>query len=236
MGTHLHVLEYSRANVTDGVIRGVKIIGTKSRNGYTYPLGVLSDAMPLYEGAPVYMLHPDDRERRNGSRQLDAHLGSLSHIEQRPDGLYGDLAIRQSHPAAGLLLENLDKPFGLSHNAVCDMTDDKSEVTKIVRVNSVDLVDNPGTTTNLFEETEAMTLEEMNAALDERFEAFEGKMVALLESVQPKPEEKPEENPAKPTQRIQALEAVTDEEGDAPEPIGNTHEDFLGALRGFQTA
>ena len=235
MGVHCHVLEYSRAPVVDGVIKGVKIIGLTSTNGNTYPLDVLRKAMPLYEGAPVYMLHPNNREQKRGSRQLDAHLGSLANIQARADGLYGDLALRQSHPCAGLILENLSKPFGLSHNAICDCNKETQEVLEIMRVNSVDLVDNPGTTTNLFEED--MELKDMqdfavaqDKAIAERLDAFETKMIAVLES------HKPAEKPAdKPRRRISAIE--TRDAGDEEEaPLYELgHEAFAAGLRGINT-
>jgi len=238
MSQHVLILEYSQGHVKDGVIHGVKIIGTKSRNGRSYPAAVLAAAMPLYEGVAVYMLHPDHREKQTGTRHTDAQFGSLSHIEQRPDGLYGDLTYRQAHPCAGLVLENLDKPFGLSHNAVCELNEDKTEVLRIERVNSVDLVDDPATTRTLFEEKE-MTLDEMNTALDarlgkleEKLEAKQEKLVALLEAKPEKPPEKTADKP-KPKPKLQMLENVIEGDDGTPAPIGNTHDDFMGALRGF---
>ncbi|KKL91816.1 hypothetical protein LCGC14_1890930, partial [marine sediment metagenome] len=155
MGVHCHVLEYSRAPVVDGVIKGVKIIGTKSNNGRSYPQAVLTQAMAMYEGQQVYMLHPTAREKRQGSRQLDDHFGTLMDVREIPGkpGLFCDLHTKQSHPMAGLIMENAEgSTFGLSHNAVVEFGDDGTTVTKIVRVNSVDLVDQPATTHNLFEE------------------------------------------------------------------------------------
>lgn len=234
MGVHCHVLEYSRAPVVDGVIKGVKIIGLTSTNGETYPLDVLRKAMPLYERAPVYMLHPNDREKKRGSRQTDAQIGYLSNITEKADGLYGDLALRQSHPCAGLILENLNKPFGLSHNAICDCNKETQEVLEIMRVNSVDLVDNPGTTTTLFEETEDMpfTLEEMTEAmdkrLDERFDKLKGELVELVEAKQPPPEKK------QAPRRITAIEPASYDEEDAPlYDLG--HDAFAAGLNGINT-
>ena len=83
MGVHCHVLEYSRAPVVDGVIKGVKIIGTKSNNGRSYPQAVLTQAMAMYEGQQVYMLHPTAREKRQGSRQLDALDDAVDHWGSR---------------------------------------------------------------------------------------------------------------------------------------------------------
>ena len=237
MNVRVQVLEYCRAPVKDGVIRGVKIIGTKSRNGRTYPVEVLRAAKPLYEGTAVYMFHPSDREKRKGSRQLDDHIGHLMNIRERGDGadkfgLFGDLHIKQSHPMAGLILENLDKPIGMSHNAVCDMNDEETEVLKIFSVNSVDLVDHPATNENLFEseELDEMSIEEITkaqAATDAKVDALTGKLDTVLEAIQKKPE---------PT-RMQALEAIKGDAGDGDEApsIGNSHDAFLDVVRGFST-
>jgi len=232
MSVRLQVLEYCRAPVKDGVIVGVKIIGTQSRNGRHYPMEVLLAAKPLYEGASVYMFHPDDKEKRRGSRQLNDHFGHLSNIRDRFDGkiglgLFGDLHIKQSHPMATLILENLDKPFGLSHNAVCDLNEEKTEVLKIVSVNSVDLVDNPGTTNTLFEseELDEMTLDEMKTAqeaTDAKVAALDGKLDTILEEIK-----------KKPMQRLSALEHVVDDEEETQPTYGHSHEAFGRGLRGI---
>lgn len=238
MSIRCQVLEYSRAPVIGGVIKGVKIIGTRSSNGRVYPQPVLRAAIPLYEAAAVYIYHPSDPEKRRGSRQLVDHLGSLSNVHERFDGqiglgLWGDLHVKQSHPMAQLIVESDGHQFGLSHNAVVEMNDDQTEVTGIVEVNSVDLVDDPATTMNLFEEIEPMGLEEFQKSLDEMKESIDagakalGDRIAVLEAA--KPEEKPKPEP-KP-KRIAALEHVT--EGEGALATGNTHEDFMGALRGF---
>jgi len=224
-----HVVEYSHAKVRGNVIQGVKIVGLQSRNGYEYRVSALVGAKSLYEDTAVYILHPDSREKRRGSRQLDAHFGHLRNIIAGSDGLFGDLHIKQSHPMAGMILEGDGRQFGLSHNAVVEMNAEETEVTRIVSVNSVDLVDNPATTTNLFEEKN-MDLAELvtaNAALTERLTAVEGTLTSVLEAVTKEPEAKPE--------RIAVLEKITDGEGGEAAPIGNSHDNFLDQLRGFST-
>jgi hypothetical protein len=231
MSVRLQVVEYTQARVKNGVIEGVKICGTKSRNGRHYPQAVLDAAINLYEEAPVYVFHgrKGKRERNPGE-----HFGALRNVHAQADGkigtgLYGDLHVKQSHPMAQFVLESDGRQFGLSHNADVDMNDDETEVLKILAINSVDLVDDPATTVNLFEEVDEMTLEEFQAEqakTDKRFEALEGTLATVLEAVTKEPE--------KPKGRITALEAIVPEEG-APTPIGNSHEAFLDAVRGFST-
>jgi len=222
-----HILEYSDARVSGGIIHRVKIVGTTSKHGYRYPPDVLAAAAKLYEDVPSYVLHPSNREKKQNTRNLDEHIGSLKNITADANGLWGDLHLKQSHPLAGMILESDGKRFGLSHNARCTMNEERTEVTEIVSVNSVDLVDNPATTNNLFEEEEMDLAElvEANKALDTRLTELDGKLAAVLEAVTKPPEK----------ERIRVLEEAGAEmygEGETA-PIGNTHDDFLGVLHGF---
>jgi hypothetical protein len=235
MSIRLQVLEYSRSPVVDGVIVGVKIIGTRSRNGRVYPQDVLGRAIGLYENAPVFMDHPDEREQRRGSRQTDDHFGSLQNIQERFDGkiglgLFGDLHVRQTHPWAQFVIESDGRSFGLSHNVVANLDDEKENVLEIISVNSVDLVTKPAATDNLFEESEEMKMEELeqaNKALTEKVEALGGQLATILEAVTKKPEKKPA--------RVTALERVNegDDGDDALPTYGLSHEDFLAGLNGI---
>ena len=220
------VIEYSRAPVRNGVIEGVKIIGTESKNGYRYPANVLRKAKRLYESAAVFIYHPSDPERRRGSRQLVDHFGSLQNVRERGTGetdfgLFADLHIKQQHPMAQLVLESDGHRFGLSHNAIVEMNDDQSEVTAIVEVNSVDLVDNPATTTNLFEEDQGM--EELKKTMDTLVEKI-GVLETKLEAAQKEPPK---------SKRLTALEDKRETTEEVAVPIGNSHEDMLAVLRGF---
>jgi len=239
----VQVLEYSQARVADGIIHNVKIVGTRSKNNRRYPQEVLERHANLYEGAAVYLFHPDAREKKKGSRQLDHHFGALFNVRPGYDGtvgtgLFGDLLVKQSHPLAGMILESDGRQFGLSHNAVVEMDDDGT-VTRIVAINSVDLVDNPATTTNLFEGTD-MELNEMQAALDKsaaatdaRIAAIDEKLTAVLEALEKKPE--PPAKPPEKKDRLAMLEPAKPVLEQQAEPIGNTHEDLLDVVRGCRT-
>jgi len=212
-----HVLEFSRPDIDGDTIKAVKVIGVKSKNGWSYPAEVLKEAIPLYEGSPVFIEHPDEREKSRGHRQLADHFGSLVTIRGNGQGLFADLKVRMSHPLAKAVLEAAPTArFGLSHNALVDLNEDKSQVLKIVQVNSVDLVDKPGTTANLFEagpdEFQTTVLESL------------AEIKTTLESQAAAAEEKP---PAQPPKRLVALE--TGENGNA---VGENHEAFLSRLRG----
>jgi len=232
-----HVLEYSRPSVQGNVIRGVKIIGLESKHGYAYPADVLGRAVALYEGAPVFLMHPDPREKRQGHRLLRDHFGNLENVSSNGNGLFGDLNVRSSHPLAAQILEEAPTAsFGLSHNAVVERSEDGSVITNIVEVKSVDLVDDPATTRNLFEEN---TMPEKKAGgVEDSFQTivvgYMEKLDKLLTHLEPQKADVIEgkEQKRKPVKRLTALENRGDEEGGG-QPIGNTHDDFMGAIRGF---
>ncbi|MEQ8847566.1 hypothetical protein [Botrimarina sp.] len=139
---------------TAKVIRGVKIIGTVSRNGRRYTEECLRDAAGLYEGAKVYL----DHRKPGGSQSVSAHFGTLRNVRWVPErkAVVGDLHYLASHPSAGPILEAAESQpsaFGLSHDADGDVQRQRGEsvVTKIRKVFSVDLVADPATTAGLFE-------------------------------------------------------------------------------------
>lgn len=231
------VLEYSEPGVRGSVIVGVKVVGTKSRNGREYPLSVLREAIPLYEDAPVFLAHPDAREKRQGSRQTKDHFGSLERAFVDGKGLFANLRVKRSHGLAKRILETAATgKFGLSHNAVVRMTDDENTVTEILEVKSVDLVNNPATSKNLFEGADMADTAVVEAETADATPGFEEKVLDTLDKITSRMdalEAKPVlESEDKPVKRLTALETRDVEEGEAPK-IGNTHDDFLDALRGF---
>lgn len=259
------IFEDSSPRVQDNVLVGVKIVGTKSRRGYAYPVEVLRKAKSLYEDAPVYVLHGDAREKRQRSRRHADHFGSLQNIRERGngqvDGLFGDLHVKMVHPLAARVLEAAPTAkIGLSHSVVVAMNRDKSEVTEILKVDSVDLVDKPATTTTLFEENE-MPEDKMdnpdggdatqNGSFEEKMLAFMAKILAYIEPKDAdlvKNAEKAGEAAATESlenslddgvtrslkvTRLTAIESRDDEMTPGNMVLGNTHGDFLNVLRGL---
>lgn len=144
-----------RVDKSNGLIRGVKILSSESRNGRTYTTDCLSRARALYEGVSVRINHqPGDSE---ADRDANDVLGRLVNVRATPKGLYGDLEYLKSHPMSRRLVEAAERmpaAYGLSHN----VTDWKGHyeggkyiVDEILEVESVDLVADPATTNGLFE-------------------------------------------------------------------------------------
>lgn len=167
------------------VIRGVKILGLRSRNParvlgidprepfdpnapYSYAPAALKEAAALYEGASVFIDHPEfrygpdgRREPIPGDRKTHEKFGRIVNVRFVPEsGLFGDLEYLASHPLAEMVLETaarMPDQLALSHNAsaIPEVQQDGSVIiTRIAQVRSVDLIGaEPGTTTSLFEST-----------------------------------------------------------------------------------
>lgn len=133
-----------------GVIKGVKIVGTQSKNGREYTPKVLEEAKGKYEGLGINLDH------QRGNRRVSDGFGRLRSVELREDGLYGDLEYLKSHPFADQFVESAERmpeQVGLSHAAEgrTSQQGDKVVVEAIEEVYSVDVVRYPATTKGLFE-------------------------------------------------------------------------------------
>lgn len=156
------------------VLRGVKLLGLTSRNRRRYREAALRKAMHLYEGAKVNVDHPKGDPL--GPRAYRDRLGVLREVKLRAgDGLYAALHFNPKHPLAGQLVwdaEHSPDNVGLSHNVLTRTSKDSGGVVveSIDRVQSVDLVADPATTSGLFEQVQndpsaqtwdALTLEQL---------------------------------------------------------------------------
>ncbi len=138
----------------NGVVEGVKILGTKSRNNRLYPFETLRAAAPLYENAKVNVNHPDGPA--DEARKYQDRVGSIKNVKLEKDGLYGDFHFNPKHPLAEQLIwdaERAPENLGFSHNveAVVRVENGTQIVEEIKRVRSVDVVADPATTDGLFE-------------------------------------------------------------------------------------
>ena len=183
-------------------LRSVKILGFTSTNGRTYELEAVRRALPLYEGARVNINHPAGAAA--GPRDYHDRLGVLVDVQlDEGQGLFGDLFYNPKHPLAEQLLwdaEHAPHNVGLSHNVLARTArrGDRTVVTEIVAVVSVDLVADPATTRGLFEGE--LSNEQRRVAGDERSEPPEVLTPNLLqiENQLPSPGPSPETRLVKP--------------------------------------
>ena len=164
-----------------GILYGVKILGTFSRNRRRYPLEVLKKAIPLYENAKVNLDHPEGDPNR--PRSYTDRLGVIREVRLLgEDGLYADFHFNPNHPLAEQLLwdaEHAPSNVGFSHNVEAVLRRDREEtvVEEILSVRSVDLVADPATTAGLFEAVSSESSDSNDTLrLLEKVETLTGKL------------------------------------------------------------
>jgi hypothetical protein len=133
-----------RVDAGRGVLRGVKLLGLRSRNGRRYEESALRKAIGLYEGSKVNVNHPERDPL--APRDYRDRLGIVRNVRvEAGQGLFGDLHYNPSHPLAEQLAwdaEHAPENVGLSHNVLARTRRDGQEIVveAITRVQSVDLV------------------------------------------------------------------------------------------------
>ena len=148
--------------VNGDVIPGVKIVGYESpSHKRRYPKEVLSRDASKYEGARVFIDHPEGIYNPSASRvprPAGSHLGRIRNPRvDEARGLIGDLHVMPTHPLASSVkwaAENDPTAYALSHLADLIGTRDGAgwfNTNSIDKVHSVDVVSNGGTTAGLFE-------------------------------------------------------------------------------------
>jgi hypothetical protein len=142
-----------------GVIRGVKLLGLTSRNGRRYRENALVDAVGLYEGAKVNINHPKGHPL--SPRDYQDRLGVVRGVQFRTGaGLFGDLHFNPKHVLSEQLVwdaEHAPQNVGMSHNVMArtSRSGDETVVEAITKVQSIDLVADPATTSGLYEHEES---------------------------------------------------------------------------------
>jgi hypothetical protein len=173
-----------------GVIKGVKILGLKSRNGREYLPEAVRRAVGLYEGRAVNVDHTEsgqDPSYRN-------RIGRIVNPVLREDGLYGDLLVNPKHSLAEQLLwdaQHAPENVGLSHDAQGKTArrGGRTIVEAIDHVRSVDLVAEPATTAGLFESFSeegepGMSTEDVLSLQEATIDQLREQRPDLLESIQ----------------------------------------------------
>jgi hypothetical protein len=144
-----------RVDRAAGVIRGVKLLGLASRNGRRYLEQALTEAVGLYEGAKVNVNHPKGHPL--SPRDYQDRLGVVRGVEFRAgEGLFADLQFNPNHALSEQLVwdaEHAPQNVGMSHNVLARTRREGEEtvVEAITKVQSIDLVADPATTSGLYE-------------------------------------------------------------------------------------
>jgi hypothetical protein len=159
-----------RVDREHGVIHGCKLLGEESRNGYVYPADMRGRHVHLYEGAKCNIDHPD-RKAPGQERRVAERFGVYRGCENRADGVYGSLHFNPKHSLAESVCwfaENQPEALAFSHNARGSGEkkdkDGRVIIESLIKVRSVDLVADGGTTMSLFEAEGAMPENASNQA------------------------------------------------------------------------
>lgn len=215
-----------------GVIRDVKVIGTTSKNNRSYKPEALAEAASLYNKRPVYTNHID-RKSAKADRDVLHKFAWLENVRQdAAGGLTGDLHYLKSHPMGPVLAEAAERnpeQFGLSHDADGEVSyqEGKAVVTKIKKVNSVDLVTDPATTLSLFESEQPKMFDSTVKAV---LESLAGdKSASILESLPAELHEAQIEiesaDPSRDEQLLTVFSVLAESKfGIKPQPQDNTAE------------
>lgn len=173
--------------VKDNLIKGVKVLGVKSKNGRTYPLDVMSKNIGKYEGAIVAL----DHARHDKPRSVTEIFGRIRNPRMTETGIVGDLEYNNQHPYAKAFeyfVQNDPSAVGLSHEAVArtkmDYRTGEEIVEDIVEVEAVSLVANPATNPKgLFESYNKI----METVMKKKVDKVEEVKVAEATLVEPGP-------------------------------------------------
>ncbi len=157
-----------RVDRAAGIIRGVKLLGLASRNSRRYRENALTDAVGLYEGAKVNINHPKGHPL--SPRDYQDRLGVVREVHFRcGEGLFGDLHFNPKHALSEQLIwdaEHAPQNVGMSHNVLARTSLDGSDtvVEAITKVQSIDLVADPATTSGLYEHAAGSAEEEQRSS------------------------------------------------------------------------
>jgi hypothetical protein len=173
-----------------GIIRGVKLLGLRSRNGRRYRPDALRAAASLYEDSKVNINHPKGHPL--SPRDYQDRLGVIRDVRFRAgDGLFGDLHFNPKHALSEQLVwdaEHAPQNVGLSHNVLARTarSGDETVVEAITKVQSIDLVADPATTAGLFEQAGRGAVDRETAAeASESLMAWDHMTLEQLENHRP---------------------------------------------------
>ncbi len=143
----------AEVTVEDSALRNVALLGPESVNGYHYTQEAMEAAVPLYEGRPVFLNHPDPSTPKK--RRVQDYVGKIENTRMEGGRIRGDIKLAgPNKQLVAELAESNPAEIGMSH--VIFASDRKSGndlyIDSIKSVLSVDVVAFPATTRNFAEQ------------------------------------------------------------------------------------
>lgn len=156
--TYVELCEGVEVDEANGVIKNVAILRPISRNGYQYTRECMKEAIPLLEGAKSYTDHEMDEKKSLRPRSVKDLVGRVSNIHESEDKrgpfLRGNFhVVGKAGQALMEIAKKMPDLIGMSPHmyGFKKQVNGESQIVKIGRVYSVDVVTTPGTTNSLFE-------------------------------------------------------------------------------------
>lgn len=159
----------STDEIESGVLRKVKLLGLKSKNGRNYNSeGVRRTAKNALEGARIYIDHPDKPSAVRSYREAFGFTEAVEYVDGK--GWYGTVKFNPAHPSASQFIwdvKNKPNALGMSINGRIKQAARRNSegdvvVEAIEEIRSVDLVTRPATASGIFEsESTQMKLDEL---------------------------------------------------------------------------
>ena len=148
----------ARLEPDQAVVRNVALLGPRSRNGYEYTTEAMQQAVPLYEGRPVFLDHPPASSAPDSvwplQRSIRDYAGKVAHARFDDGRIRGDLELFGANTSWLLgLFEAAPTDIGMSHVVLARRNPQGDRVERIDRVLSVDIVTFPATTQSFAETT-----------------------------------------------------------------------------------
>jgi len=150
-----------------GYIRNVCILGPYSKSGYAIADEAISEAMPRYEGKPVflnhYLLTEEGKRKGPKSRDVRDYTGNVRNVRKVEGRLRADLQLTGPNKDMALAAaEACGQGVGMSHVAQYGYSKDRKKVERIGEVYSVDLVAFPATVDTFAESERTAELEQID--------------------------------------------------------------------------
>jgi len=137
------------------IIKNAALVGQVSRNGRRYTVEALRGGISKYEGAKVYIDHPNESDEKRGWRSTRDLAGKIENARFDGQKVRGDIRLinTEGGKLAFEIATNVPDIAGMSHNAFGKFhkEDGVEVVESIDRVVSVDVVTEPATNNGFYE-------------------------------------------------------------------------------------
>lgn len=144
---------FQEARIVGNVIRNVCLLGKVSKNNRIYSDKAMENVVGLAEGIKCFA----DHKPKEQMRSVKEIIGAVENAHLMNGKVYGNLKVLSNHKSwVFALAEEMSNQVGMSIIAkgwIASERDDKGReiVESVVALRSIDLVENPATTSGIFE-------------------------------------------------------------------------------------